>query len=83
MPIMKETPSRGVIITKKGDKTRFWLDPWLYNEPICMRCPLLFEISENKHITVFPKPWSIGIYLLGDGCMRICKIVGIGFGRML
>lgn len=40
------------VFTRKGDKTRFWLDPWLYSEPLSLSAPILFELCENKHITV-------------------------------
>jgi hypothetical protein len=42
---------RGVS-TENGSLTRFWLDPWLYNEPIAVIVPILFELCENKNITV-------------------------------
>jgi hypothetical protein len=35
-----------------GSLTRFWLDPWLYNEPIAVIVPVLFELCENKNIIV-------------------------------
>lgn len=41
-----------MIVTKKGDKTRFWLDPWLHSDPLCKVNPILFELCENKHVMV-------------------------------
>jgi hypothetical protein len=35
-----------------GSLTRFWLDPWSYNEPIAVIVPVLCELCENKNITV-------------------------------
>ena len=32
--------------------TRFWLDPWLYKEPLYVIVPILFELCENKNISV-------------------------------
>lgn len=42
---------RGVII-KNGEKTRFWLDPWVYKDPICLIAPALFELCDCKDILV-------------------------------
>jgi hypothetical protein len=42
---------RGVTFGR-GNLTRFWLDPWLYKDPLVIFAPLLFEICENKEITV-------------------------------
>lgn len=42
---------RGVILGK-GDKTRFWLDPWAYDKPLDDMFPILFELCENKTILV-------------------------------
>jgi len=42
---------RGISI-KNGEITRFWQDPWLYEEPLSSYAPLLFELCENKNITV-------------------------------
>lgn len=42
---------RGVLI-KDGSKTRFWLDSWLYSDPLCVSVPVLFELCENKTMTV-------------------------------
>lgn len=40
------------VLTKKGDKTRFWLDPWIYTEPVCVVSPVLFLLCEKKQISV-------------------------------
>ena len=37
---------------KNGGLTRFWQDPWIYEEPLSSHTPLLYEICENKNITV-------------------------------
>jgi hypothetical protein len=42
---------RGVKIGK-GNLTRFWLDPWLYKEPLHDSAPILFELCDNKNLTV-------------------------------
>lgn len=36
----------------RGNLTRFWNDPWLFQEPLCMITPLLFELAEDKKMTV-------------------------------
>jgi hypothetical protein len=35
-----------------GNLVRFWLDPWLYKEPLHIFAPVLFELCENKNLTV-------------------------------
>ena len=35
-----------------GNLTRFWLDPWLYKEPLHIIAPVLFELCENKNLIV-------------------------------
>jgi hypothetical protein len=40
------------VITKFGDKTRFWLDDWLNEGHLCVSEPNLFEICEDKNILV-------------------------------
>lgn len=40
------------ICTKKGDLTRFWKDKWLYQQPLCVLVPELFELCECKDTTV-------------------------------
>jgi len=42
---------RGISIGD-GVLTRFWLDPWLYKEPLYVIAPILFELCENKNISV-------------------------------
>jgi hypothetical protein len=42
---------RGISV-KNGELTRFWQDPWIYEEPLSSHAPLLFELCENKNITV-------------------------------
>jgi len=35
-----------------GEQTRFWLDPWVYNSPICDNAPMIIQLCENKSIFV-------------------------------
>ena len=35
-----------------GKKTRFWKDPWLYEEPLCGKFHTLFQLCEQQDITV-------------------------------
>ena len=35
-----------------GKKTLFWEDSWLYNNPLCVDHPILYEICEDKEFTV-------------------------------
>lgn len=32
--------------------TRFWQDPWVYKEALSSHAPILFELRENKNLTV-------------------------------
>jgi hypothetical protein len=41
------------IETKKGDLTLFWLDPWLYDRPMCLVAPVLFDLCEEKEVTLY------------------------------
>jgi len=36
----------------KGELTSFWLDSWLYDEPLSSCAPILFELCDNKNVTV-------------------------------
>jgi hypothetical protein len=40
------------VITKSGDKTRFWEDCWLDNQPLCRINPELYDICDCKDIMV-------------------------------
>lgn len=40
------------IAIKNGGKTRFWSDPWLYDISLKELNPILFELCENKLISV-------------------------------
>lgn len=42
---------RGISV-KDGTLTRFWQDPWVYDEPLVSHVPVLFELCENKKISV-------------------------------
>jgi hypothetical protein len=42
---------RGVTF-RRGNLTRFWLDPWVYKEPLYLAAPLLFELCDKKEIIV-------------------------------
>ena len=34
------------------NKQDFWLDPWVYDSSICAIAPVLFELCENKCVSV-------------------------------
>jgi hypothetical protein len=40
------------IITRSGDKTRFWEDPWLNEIPLAVSEPDLYELCNDKFILV-------------------------------
>lgn len=40
------------ISSKNGELTRFWMNPWVYKEPLYLSHPVLFELCENKGVTV-------------------------------
>jgi hypothetical protein len=40
------------VITKSSDKTRFWEDSWLENQPLCHIFLNLFDICDYKDIMV-------------------------------
>jgi len=40
------------VCTKNGNLTRFWKDRWLYQQPLCITDPELFELCECKEATV-------------------------------
>jgi hypothetical protein len=40
------------ITTKCGDKSRFWLDSWVNERPLCTIDPELYEICDDKFILV-------------------------------
>jgi hypothetical protein len=42
---------RGIYV-KNGVLTKFWQDPWLFDEPLAVVVPTLFELSKNKSISV-------------------------------
>jgi len=50
-------------VTKKvgdGTDTLFWFDRWLGSVPLCVRYRRLFELYENKSITV-AELFSLGV----------------------
>ena len=40
------------IKTGRGDRTLFWLDPWLTQQPLCTLYPVLFDLCDMKKCTV-------------------------------
>ena len=63
-------PGKGVQI-KNGCQTRFWLDPWLYKDPLSIVASLLFHLCEYKEVNVDKvKKMVIFVSLLEDGYQR-------------
>jgi hypothetical protein len=57
------------VITKSSDKTRFWEDSWLENQPLCHIFLKLFDICDYKDIMV-KKVLEVNWYdLYSLGCM--------------
>jgi hypothetical protein len=42
---------RGVEI-RNGLNTRFWIDPWLYDKPLCYIVPILYILCDQKDVCV-------------------------------
>jgi hypothetical protein len=40
------------VITRSGDKTRFWEDSWLFETPLAMSKPNLYDMCNDKNILV-------------------------------
>jgi hypothetical protein len=40
------------VCVKNGSLTRFWKDIWLYQQPLCLIAPVLFELCDCKEATV-------------------------------
>jgi hypothetical protein len=40
------------ITTRNGRQTLFWKDAWLYDKPICVIAPVLYEWCSDKNLTV-------------------------------
>ena len=40
------------IVIQNGEASRFWYDPWLHKDPLYLSGPNLFELCENKDISV-------------------------------
>ncbi|PWA76936.1 reverse transcriptase zinc-binding domain-containing protein [Artemisia annua] len=38
-----------------GLRTRFWLDNWVSDQPLCIRFPRIFALENNKSVTVDAK----------------------------
>jgi hypothetical protein len=38
---------------KNGKNTLFWKDPWLGDKPICTITPVVFDLCEDKDVTVY------------------------------
>ena len=46
---IKDIYLQGRVVTiRNGEKVRFWLDVWLYDEPLCKIALVLFELCDNK-----------------------------------
>jgi hypothetical protein len=39
--------------TRNGKMYLFWLDPWQCEEPLCLKFPVLFDLCENKNMSVY------------------------------
>lgn len=37
---------------RNGQMTRFWADPWLHETPLNLIAPFLYELCENKLISI-------------------------------
>jgi len=60
-----------------GENTFFWYDRWLGEVPLCRRFSRLFDLADNKLITVatmFSLGWEEGVRRGSDGG-------GCGHGR--
>ena len=40
------------VTTKNGQSTLFWEDPWLHQKPLCILHPVLYDICQDKNISV-------------------------------
>jgi len=40
------------VTTKNGQSTLFWDDPWLHQKPLCILHPVLYDICQDKNISV-------------------------------
>lgn len=59
------------LVTGKGNLTRFWLDPWVYDKPLDEVAPILFELCKNKNISVEKALGGGGIkYPSEGGCFQ-------------
>ncbi|GKC34835.1 RNA-directed DNA polymerase, eukaryota, partial [Tanacetum coccineum] len=38
-----------------GHNTRFWVDPWFYDQPLCNRFPRIFALEMDKDVSVASK----------------------------
>jgi len=69
----------GECVLKKvgdGSDTLFWFDKWLGLVPLCVRYCRLFDLYENKSITV-ANLFSLGV-AQGGGVEVVAEIVGLG-----
>ncbi|OVA09340.1 hypothetical protein BVC80_6865g3 [Macleaya cordata] len=45
--------NKGVIFNVvNGNRARFWLDPWLVDEPLSSRFPSLFAVSNSQNLSI-------------------------------
>ena len=40
------------VTTKNGHSTFFWEDPWLHQKPLCLLHPVLYDLCQDKNISV-------------------------------
>lgn len=69
------------ITTKCGDKSRFWLDSWVNERPLCTIDPELYEICDDKFILVKDariKNWQLSFrrWLNNENEIRWISICG-------
>jgi len=64
------------IQTNRGDKTLFWLDPWLTHQPLCVMYPILFDLCDMKKCTVLEFWKKMVSYISLGGCPPFFSING-------
>lgn len=64
---VKQIYMRGRSInTKNGNWTLFWKDTWISQRPLCVLYPVLFDLCEEKNITVYQ-------FLVKDGNLQFTR----------